>query len=96
MERWWHRAAPRRAQRPPAHPTAQLAGGEFAPHLELLHIFAYGTWADYKGESGGGLGGRVEGKVGGERSGRATESSQYVRVRPPHPTPTRVSGCFIR
>ena len=27
----------------------QLAGTEFAPALELLRLFAYGTLADYKG-----------------------------------------------
>lgn len=31
---------------------AQLAGTEFAPALELLRLFAFGTLADYKGASG--------------------------------------------
>jgi COP9 signalosome complex subunit 7 len=33
---------------------AQLAGTEFAPALELLRLFAYGTLADYKGASAAG------------------------------------------
>lgn len=28
---------------------AQIKAGEFAPHYNLLQLFAYGTWADYKG-----------------------------------------------
>ncbi len=31
---------------------AQLAGTEFAPALELLRLFAFGTLSDYKGAHG--------------------------------------------
>ena len=31
---------------------AQLEGTSAAPSLELLRLFAYGTWLDYKGERG--------------------------------------------
>lgn len=33
----------------PAPAAAQLRGGEFAPFLQLLELFCYGTWAEAKG-----------------------------------------------
>ena len=38
----------------------QLAGTDHAPWLALLELFAYGTWADYKGK----MRGVVEGRPG--------------------------------
>ena len=44
---------PCRLPAPPRTPypslASQLAGTAAAPHLQLLQIFAWGTWTDYKG-----------------------------------------------
>ena len=44
----------------------QLKNGDLAPYHAMLELFAYGTWADYRGEAGRG-GGRLGLLGGGDR-----------------------------